>query len=397
MTQVWYPAFNLKENPFRYFEAAQERHLDEVYPLEVPMIETVKSYLNAGVNCLIVGQRGCGKSSVILKIKMDHSKSPQMIFIPAPRSLGDLVRELYQRIEFQYEEETRQAVSEVWGRGDYPDWFSFKMQACKICKRHCRIIRSTSPTAYAKSLNMILGECPSREKLLLHMFRDFSIIDDQLKMLVDVPDNLTGREVSRLVNLATQILSSDVLVLMATPNQAVLLKQFDVFARFPIVEWKDPAPSFFIELFKDRIKSFTVENLQPRYPFSDEVIEELARVSNYNCREFIRLCNVVLIDMWSRKSEKPYGLEELKELKFLKELKDQKTPFSLERALDEALTEFQPGNWVKLKHIREILNGQYHISLSAGSLGRILTKRGLPKRYNPDAEYLTPLPSDKPP
>ena len=39
---LWYPGFNLQENPFRYFEAALEKELTEDYLLETPMLETVK-------------------------------------------------------------------------------------------------------------------------------------------------------------------------------------------------------------------------------------------------------------------------------------------------------------------------------------------------------------------
>jgi len=89
MTEAWYPAFNLKENPFQYFEAASEEFRDEIYPIEMPMFETVKAYLGAGISCLIAGPRGCGKSSLINLIEFDEAKVKNLICVTAPRSMSD--------------------------------------------------------------------------------------------------------------------------------------------------------------------------------------------------------------------------------------------------------------------------------------------------------------------
>jgi len=396
MTEPWYPAFKLKENPFQYFEAAQEQFRDEIFPLKMPMFETVKAYLTAEVSCLIAGPRGCGKSSLINLIEFEEPKVKRLICVTAPRSMVDLTLDLYQELEGDYEKETIDTILKIWGRGYFPRWLKKNEQqeqeVCGVCPTQCHVTDS-SAEYYADFLRGIDSECRAREKILLNLFlRLFVSINI---FLMDAPDNLIGGELKRFLNLMNLMLKAgNTLALMVTPNQAALLRRFDTFARFPIIEWKNPPSIFFLELFKDRIQSFTVENSEPRYPFTDEAVEELARRADYNPREFIRLCNLVLIEMWIRKVEKPYGLEELSQLS---QLRDEKTPFTPEGALDEALSQFQPGTWVKVHRIQEAIKDRHSIELSTSTLGRILTKRGLPKRRNPDAEYLIPLPSDKPP
>jgi hypothetical protein len=64
--ELWYPAFNLAENPFRWQDRATERAYDTPFDL-IPneASELVIGLLKSKTSAIIVGDRGCGKSSAL--------------------------------------------------------------------------------------------------------------------------------------------------------------------------------------------------------------------------------------------------------------------------------------------------------------------------------------------
>jgi len=263
------------------------------------------------------------------------------------------------------------------------------MGRCIVCPSQCSIKIEIDHENYVKryaplfmsALQEKEGACKARDRVLLRLFDECSIQDT---FLIDVPDNLS-KEIMEFTDLVAHIIRGpwNNVILMATPEQVALLKRYDTFARLPVVEWENPPPTFFTSLFKNRIEIFTAEGAELRYPFTDELIAYLSKLADFNLREFLRICGMVLIQMRTLKVGRQWGIEDIRK----DEIKVRKV-FIIQEAIDEALAQVAPGSWIKVKQIKDYIKQQYQVDLSPETLGRILSRRKLPRRYNPDAEYL---------
>jgi len=178
--------------------------------------------------------------------------------------------------------------------------------------------------------------------------------------------------------------AASTLIVFATPGQANLLKKTDTLAQFPLVKFGKPGTAFFEELFRHRIQGTHEE--EAIYPFREEAVEQLTSISGFNPREFIRLCSLVLTEMWVRKMKEPCSLD------FLKKLNIDSKPPDANEALEEALDALaeNEARWVNVKEIQKTILEKRGLQLDLKSIGRMLSALGCQRRYNPDAEYLLP-------
>ncbi len=66
---LWFPAFRLRENPFKYSDAVVELSVPTVPSIEGDFLIRIGSFLEGGVSCIVVGNRGVGKSRLAAQLR----------------------------------------------------------------------------------------------------------------------------------------------------------------------------------------------------------------------------------------------------------------------------------------------------------------------------------------
>lgn len=92
--EYWYPAFKLKDNPFRHFEASLEENAETVGPyIETDMERRIGALLNAKMSAIVKGPRGCGKSTLVSFGA--GSKGATFIRVATPKNITDLYDKIF--------------------------------------------------------------------------------------------------------------------------------------------------------------------------------------------------------------------------------------------------------------------------------------------------------------
>ncbi|MBA7643970.1 hypothetical protein ES703_51705 [subsurface metagenome] len=342
----WYPAFRLMDNPFATFDAGTEHRADIPLPLisSVPMVRRVKSLFAARTSAIIEGERGCGKTAIIVYFEM---KGENLTTVVSPRRIESIENAISRRVALKLGKDAR-IVNQI------------------------RVL---------KSIGGGIEEYKKYKKAVAEVGRGGH--------LFDIPDNLSHKAAFELANLCARILDEGgFVILLATLGQARMLKRLDTFARFPIIKFERPSENFFLELFLERVDTAKVES-SPLFPFADEAIDKVAVVADHNPRRFIILCCHLLTEMREREADKPIDEKMVDEL-----LKDKDVlaaaPIDVTEALQSIMRDLgsKGAGWVKLKVIRGALAERYGLDLKPETIGRRLTEMGYQRRYAPSAEYL---------
>jgi energy-coupling factor transporter ATP-binding protein EcfA2 len=341
--KYWYTAFKLTQNPFRFFEASMEESVDGIPFIETAMQRRVEALIKSGTSCIIKGIRGCGKSRLIQMLEGE-----EIFKVVTPENLDNVQFQIFLNIDIEKEEKYAEIL---WGRQVLRAVGSG--ENCKLCRKHCRISVKVRPVSeFIMYLRRPSDGCPARRTLLE------KIIKNELYgylFLMDVPDNLAGKEVENFASLCNMLLgNSNVVIVFATPEQASLLRRMDTFARFPIINFEVPNKSFFKQLFTQRIEGF--REGEAALPFKEEVVEKLAEISHYNARNFIQLCSSVLTQMWLEGLTEPCDLDFLDKLDIIDV---EKMPSEMD-GIVEVLAPYK-GEWVQLEELCRKL--QVHLSI----------------------------------
>lgn len=181
---------------------------------------------------------------------------------------------------------------------------------CTLCRKRCPI-----PTPVYSFLETILaiGHAPPpclARKTIAELAVEFRPPDG---CLIDIPDDAGRGDIITLTQICMSMIQCSTLIIFATDEQAKMLAGSDAFSRPRVIEFERPTEEFFIKLFKGRIDA-SREKGGP-YPFGDGVIKKIASLANYNAREFIHICSLVLVEMWVREMTEPCALKFLSELK----------------------------------------------------------------------------------
>lgn len=343
----WYPTFRLIFNPFSTFDAAAEYRgnlpmtlISEGY--FVPMVKRVKSLLAARTSAIIEGERGCGKTAIIVSFEVEGGNLTTSV---SPRKVNNIKNAI-----------RRHAALKIGGRGD----------------------------------KIVLGA--EYGGLTQEEHRKYKVAVAEVARagsLFDVPDNLPHKDAFELADICARILDEGgFVILFATPEQARMLKRLDTFARFPVIKFEVPPREFFIEMFIERLGNAWTEK-SAENPFSDEAIDRVTEIADHNPRRFIILCGHLLTEMRERGVDKPIDEKTADEL-----LKDKDVlavaPVDVTEALQAIMRDLGEGGakWMKLRVIRAALRERYGLGLKPETVGRRLTGMGYQRRYAPSAEYL---------
>jgi hypothetical protein len=374
--EYWYPVFKLVKNPFRLFEAGMEEYEDIPF-LDVPMKRKVETLVKVRQSCIVKGPRGCGKSTVIQIVEV---KDEEIFRVVTPKSVDDACNQIFRQFDDELTEEIAERL-----------WNHFVIDAiegsnnCKLCRIHCYVPIRREPTfeflVFLRSLDVF---CFAKRKL----FKELTESAVSVSFLIDVPDNLAGKEVKNFASLCNRLLSdpSNTVIIFATPEQASVLKAMDTFARFPVVNFELLDKTFFRELFKARVEAFR-EGDAP-LPFKEEVIDKLAEISGFNPRIFIQLSSSVLTQMWLEGLKEPCGLDFLDKLDII----DAEKGVSEKDKIIQVLVPFK-GKWIKLEELCRGLRGNLGIEFSERKASQYLSDLGFSLRRVRDGKtevFITP-------
>lgn len=346
---LWYPAFRLTFNPFSTFDAGAEHRADLSVPLItekycVPMVGRVKSLFAARTSAIIEGERGCGKTSIVVHFEIGGEDRTTLV---SPHNVQTIKNAMNRRV------------------------------ASKIGLKGAKIVLG------------VRGGYASEEEI--EQYRKAVAEVGQRGYLSDVPDNISHKGAFELADLCGRILDEGgFVILLATLEQARMLKRLDMFARFPIIKFEHPSKEFFRPLFAGRLETASIIK-PPKPPLSDGAIDRVAEAADCNPRRFILLCGHLLTEMRERGVDKPIDEKMADEL-----LKDKdvlaEAPIDVTEALQAIMRDFgsKGAGWVKLRIIRGVLAERYGLDLRPETLGRRLTEMGYQRRYAPSAEYLAP-------
>lgn len=336
------------DNPFATFDAGTEHRADIPMPLIsdkyfVPMVGRVKSLFAARTSAIIEGERGCGKTAIVVYFEM---KGEDLTTAVSPRRIESIENAISKRVALKLGKDARIVdkirVLGVIG-GGVEEYKKYKKAVAEVGRGG-------------------------------HLF--------------DIPDNLSHKVAVELANLCARILDEGgFVILLATLGQARMLKQLDTFARFPVIKFERPQKEFFFNLFIHRLKTAHIYGATEQ-PLSEEAISKVAGAADHNPRRFIILCCHLLTEMRERKADKPIDEKMVDEL-----LKDKDVlaaaPVDVTEALQSIMRDLgsKGAGWIKLKVIRTALAERYGLDLRPETIGRRLTEMGYQRRYAPSAEY----------
>ena len=202
----WYPAFRLMDNPFATFDAGMEHRANIPMPLIidkyfVPMVGHVKSLFAARTSAIIEGERGCGKTAIIVYFEMNGE---DLTTVVSPRRIESIENAISKRVALKLGKDARIVdkirVLGVIG-GGVEEYKKYKKAVAEVGRGG-------------------------------HLF--------------DIPDNLSHKAAFELANLCARILDEGgFVILLATLGQARMLKRLDTFARFPTIKFERPQKEFF--------------------------------------------------------------------------------------------------------------------------------------------------------
>ncbi len=327
-SRLWFPAFKLRENPFKYSDAVVELSVPTVPSIEGDFLIRIGSFLGGGVSCIVVGNRGVGKSRLAAQL----------------RSKGETV--LFSKSDW----ETRDI--EVGEK---------KVQA--------------------------FGETKTEE-----IVETVQVFPTKTQVVVDLPDDLDRKQVRDWVSAIRTRMRTHLttIILLCNDEQYNVLRRFDAIARLPRIDFPRADKKFLTQLYNDRIKAFGEPGFVS--PFRPEVVDRLTELSDTpraflqlcslvltrmwidNLREEVKeACGLDYID----------GIEELKEVKDLKVARNEN---QLLRTVVDALRK-EGRVWVSAQELVRILLEEQRLSMTSERLGRLMKGLGYTRRYNPDAEY----------
>lgn len=376
--RYWYPAFKLRENPFRFFEARLESYVDGLPWLDNPMVERVAALIRGKVSTIVRGVRGCGKSTLIEMLHSQSVEDENVINVVTPKNMNEVYAEVYRQID---DEVSGKIVSKLWASKASPDGYPLKCwsadeKTCALCPLHCKMNLETGrrgrinyPEEYAWGLRFIDEPCPAKKKIILSLLGEFSFCDHIF--LVDTPDNLDSKGLRSLLQLSDAVLGSlNTLIIFATPIQADMLRKNDPFLRLPIIDFELPGRSFFRELFKKRVEGFRGDAAP--LPFEEEAVDRMAVLAGFVPREFIRLSNLVLTEMWLQSLGEPCGLNFLKELNI--------KPVTCEQEILLQVLQKHRGQWIGIQEQAKEIQGLLEAPFTERKTGAMLKKLGFTLR-----------------
>jgi hypothetical protein len=413
---MFYPAFKLRENPFQYSNLSQEINNNlEDEPTKYPLVKTEASKevlmkLISGTDCLFIGERGIGKSTIgeIIAVEM-ASRGKKVYRVISPETHVDLYIKLFEDIYRGKDDKILEINELIKNEMLQNNYFSLPMRLARNsdgtdshlqisvcdhmqCPRPKRcVLMDKEGNFYLKSMFGVGGvlpkdvSCPLYRWLIVHV--SAYLIEGNEAIFIDCSDDIENdktiqyffefvKELRKWLRLP--------IIIVATRNQYVKLRKTEYFSRFQNQTLKALTPSEIKEILTSRIKS--VSEGESKELFSDDTLNYIVSQAKGNPRQAItyasRVLEVMILENRTETADLEFCSKSL-EGRMTSDLSPTDAIENVVRMLRD-----KKAGWVLNEDFKNILEEEYHImNVAPESLGRILAKMGVKSRATPKMAY----------
>lgn len=396
---TYYPEFKLETNPFRYADRAIEKqNIEGGYEIvKTSAIDMVLQLAGMGTNTIVVGEKGCGKSTVI-DSAYDRLPIGGVICVSGSEKFSELYGTLIRNVMGVDRENVtssffrsgkadvppKKNMEGVMVRGD--NWVCGDMR-CQMRKR-CVLMGVEHDkdkiigSAFINSPSDI--NCPLRQWISIQLSAEFCRDKDNVVFLLDVPDKLVRKDADYFESFIMGLVKATgaQVILMATREQFRKIRPgSEYFMRWIAREFPPPSNEELKEILKSRVEGI--------FPFDRDALEYLVVECRGNPRRLIRRCAGVLTRMRDDGVEEPAGREYVQEVLDSTMGKDVISEMDAIVGMINGLYEDRGKVWVHGSEMVEILEDSYGIKINVFSLGWRLGPHGLglEKKISPYAKY----------
>jgi energy-coupling factor transporter ATP-binding protein EcfA2 len=405
--ELWYPEFGFRRNPF----ANSDRLTEIIYEerrvsIVTKAVRQVESLIKQKMSAIIVGPKGCGKSTAAEITNGENYLAYTTII--GSFTMKELICTL---LEYNYGNEDREIKKKVlteldakygyqlqrwlmpWydkktadGHG-FPTKYLCKFESCPR-KTRCEFPRFEEIT-FGKVVGCLPERiiCPFAQWIAPRIFGESR--NQENVFLFDVPDEI-GVDVSpRYFKDFIQELRQEtrgVVILMATNQQYNAMIRTEYFKRwnrryFPKMESKELKMIYEGRLESDRVGDSPIKFKSN--PLTEEALDYIILTVDHNPRNMIRNVGLVLERMAEEGRKMPADLNYVMTV-----LKNKGGFVSDSDALEDVLGDLRGTgvSWVKVRVIRGLMEKR-GVKISDKRLGRIMKGKGFPQRNNYGSEY----------
>jgi hypothetical protein len=323
--ELWYPAFNLKRNPFAEVDDMTSFHRlvkNEAWT-------EVTASLQSQESIIVVGPMGSGKTNMARNILENREFQKELLnSLRIEKCCGSIGRNRIIDIKGDSVKKGLIDAAIDLGTQEFLTVLRDTVRIiCNPCKDNClkTAIKEKDPDKVLEKFEWLLRvkqEYSGWERCeLAQKFEYLAPFLGEL-LVVDCPNVLEPGFIRELDTLAKYWLGFPArrLLLFCTPDQhKKLTKTSDLFKpeKIRVIQLGNPEPSFFHKLVDARTREDKAEDDTTPNPFNEEAITLIHEAADHNPRQFIKLCSSILTESVRRHRTEPIDKKFLSELNVL--------------------------------------------------------------------------------
>ena len=302
---LWYPAFNLKENPFAELDDMTKFHR----LVENEAWRQVTSALETQESVVVIGEMGTGKTNMARNILQNKEVQIGLLDRIGIRGCAESIGR-NNIVDVKGDLVKTGLIDPTIEKGSKEFFTLLKEKIsifCRLCKESC-LRQCLEEKESSKRLESFQRSLRLRQTYTgwegCQLAERFPYLASHLGelMIIDCPNVLEPsfiKDLDDLVKFWLSLQNDRRALIFCTPEQhRKLTKVSDLFRpeKTRRVELGKPEPQFFYKLVEARIRESGEGERDPKptIPFKREAITLIAEAVDYNPRQFLKLCSTIL-------------------------------------------------------------------------------------------------------